>query len=213
MSNRTNTDSSSLFSATHCYYWQHTMWEYANVYQYLETIHEMSYSKISLLLCFILISVPVLISCRYHGRQSAGLSRSRHGFFSPPTTSSNYSAETTTLAWLQWNECTEIADLTLCCKSNLVLIDSARFTKLMHSCSRRAYYSTVQYYLHYIQKLNKDGINPLNESEFGNDKSGMEEVTLAELPACERLTNSSNTYNLTCHTKYEISWPPDSLIY
>lgn len=46
----------------------------------------------------------------------------------------NYSVESIALARLQFylsNECAEIADITLCCKSNFVLIDSARFTKPM----------------------------------------------------------------------------------
>lgn len=42
--------------------------------------------------------------------------------------------ESIALGWLQFylsNECTEIADITLCSKSNFILIDSVRFTKPM----------------------------------------------------------------------------------
>lgn len=60
----------------------------------------------------------------------------------------NYSVESIALARLQFylsNECAEIADITLCCKSNLVLIDSARFTKprVMASCAIRAYCGVI----------------------------------------------------------------------
>lgn len=46
----------------------------------------------------------------------------------------NCSVESIALARLQFylsNECAEIADITLCCKSNFALIDSARSTKPM----------------------------------------------------------------------------------
>lgn len=60
----------------------------------------------------------------------------------------NYSIESTALAWLQFylsNECTEIADITLCCKSNLVLIDSTGFTQAhgMASCTVRAHCGVI----------------------------------------------------------------------